>query len=181
MQNDSRERIYRETRLLFDEESVVRAVDQLAVRVAARLMRRDPVLICMMRGGLVLTAALMRRFHFPLRVDYLHLGRYGSGTCGGAVEWHSRPSDDLSDKCVLLIDDICDQGDSLREAARCVRAAGAREVLCAVLVRRKNPHACFSPDYAAIECGEGFLIGWGMDFAGYGRNLSGIHVLDDPV
>lgn len=179
MQKNYRERTYVESRLLLDEESIVRAVDQLAVRLTARLIHSDPLLMCVMRGGLVLTAALMQRFHFPLQLDYLHLGRYGRGTDGGTIEWHKRPSDDLSNKCVLLIDDICDEGESLREAVCALQAEGAREVLSVVLVRRKNPRACFFPDYAAIECGEGFLIGWGMDFAGYGRNLSGIHVVDD--
>ena len=177
MEDDPRARVYGESTLLIDEARVTLAVDRLAVRLTARLLDADPLLMCMMRGGLMFTAALMQRLHFPLQLDYVHLSRYRSDTQGGAIKWHVKPGISVKERCVLLLDDICDEGESLRTAADAIEGAGAREVLCAVLVRRANPEACFSPDYVALECGEGFLIGWGMDYTGYGRNLSGIHVL----
>ena len=164
--------------LLIDEETVTSAIDRLAVRLTARLVRADPLLMCMMCGGVMFVAALMRRFHFPLQFDYIHLNRYRNAREGGEIQWHVKPGKAVRDRCVLLVDDICDEGDSLCEAAGRIRALGAREVLSAVLVRRKNPNARFVPDYSALECDEGFLIGWGMDHAGYGRNLSGLHRLE---
>ena len=179
MEDDPRARAHRESTLLIDEETVAQAVDRLAVRLTARLIDADPLLMCMMRGGLIFTAALMQRLHFPLQLDYVHLSRYRSDTQGGAIKWRVKPDVSVKDRCVLLLDDICDEGESLREAAKAIGGAGATEVLSAVLVRRANPEACFSPDDVALECGEGFLIGWGMDYAGYGRNLSGIHLLGE--
>ena len=125
------------------------------------------------------TAAIMQRLHIPLQFDYIHMTRYGDSAQGGQIEWHRRPGENVRDRTVLLIDDICDHGASLLEATRSVKSAGAREIVTAVLIRRIHQDARFTPDFVALECKSGFVLGWGMDFAGYGRNLSAIHLLNE--
>ncbi len=180
MPNGPAERVYNQSKLLFSEQQVNHAVDRLAVRLSARLANTEPVILCMMNGGVTFSAAVMQRLHMPLQFDYMHLSRYRDSCTGGQIEWRAKPQSDLQNRTVVLIDDICDQGASLLEAVRAVQSRDAGEVITAVLVRRQRPDACFEPDFAALECGSGFVLGWGMDFAGYGRNLSSIRLLDEP-
>ena len=179
MESIARDRVYSKTKLLYSERQVTEAVDRLAVRLTARLAESEPLVLCMMNGGLMFTAAIMRRLHIPLQFDYIHLTRYRDSERGGQIEWHKRPNESVRDRTVLLIDDICDHGTSLLEAVKSVKSAGAREIVTAVLIRRINPDACFMPDFVALECKSGFVLGWGMDFGGYGRNLSAIHLLNE--
>ena len=179
MEIKARQRVYGKTKLLYSERQVTEAVDRLAVRLTARLAKSEPLVLCMMNGGLMFTAAIMRRLHIPLQFDYIHLTRYGDSVRGGQIEWHRKPLENVKGKSVLLLDDICDHGASMLEAVRCVKSAGAQEVITAVLIRRNHPEACLLPDFAALECESGFVVGWGMDFCGYGRNLSTIRVLNE--
>lgn len=174
METNAWERAYGKARLVYNERQVTEAIDRLAVRLTARLAASEPLLLSMMNGGLMFTAAIMQRLHIPLHLDYIHVTRYRNAKQGGQIEWHQRPREHVKNRTVLLLDDICDQGVSLLEAVSSVKSAGAREVVTAVLIRRIRPDACFKPDFVALECGSGFLIGWGMDFRGYGRNLTAV-------
>jgi len=164
--------------LVFTEQQVTKAIDQLAVRLTARLAGSEPTLVCMMNGGLVLSAAIMQRLALPMRLDYIHLSRYRDGTRGGDIEWLVRPRASIKGRTVLLVDDICDEGVSLAVAKDALQATGAREVVTAVLVQRRGALASVSANFAALECGPGFLVGWGMDHDGLGRNSMHIKMLE---
>ena len=179
MEINAQNRVYGKTKLLYSEKQVTEAVDRLAVKLTARLAETEPMLICMMNGGLIFTAAIMQRLPMPLQFDYIHLTRYRDLARGGQIEWLRKPQETVRDRTVLLIDDICDHGASMLEAAQSVKSVGAREVVTAVLIRRNHPEACFRPDFAALECESGFVLGWGMDFCGYGRNLSAVRLLNE--
>ncbi len=164
--------------VVFTEQQVIKAIDQLAVRLSARLTGLEPTVICMMNGGLMLSAAIIGRLALPLRFDYIHLSRYRDGARGGDLEWLVRPKASVKGRIVLLVDDICDEGLSLAAAKDAVLMAGASEVVTAVLVQRRGTSSSVTADFAALECGPGFLIGWGMDYEGLGRNLTDICKLD---
>lgn len=164
--------------LVFDEVEVDDALDRLADRLRPELECADPWVFTVMTGGLPAAAALLARFDFPLRVGYLHVGRYGGATRGGELRWHSRPDYDVRGRVVLLVDDIVDRGDTLAGLVRWARDAGAARVLTAVLADREvdEPRAV-SADYAALRCPDRYLFGCGMDFQGYWRNLRAIYAL----
>jgi hypoxanthine phosphoribosyltransferase len=164
--------------LLFDRESVDRAVDRLAVRLSLKMVDAHPVVICVMTGGLVLTADLLKRFHFPLEVDYVHATRYAGGTSGGALEVRVLPATDVRGRTVLVVDDIVDRGTTLASVKALLEEAGAARVLIAVLVDKMvaGPRP-IEVDYAALRCPDRYVFGHGMDYHGYWRNLAGIYAL----
>ena len=102
---------------LYTAEEVTAAIDRLAVRLAVALADEEPLLLCVLNGGLPFTGALMQRLHFPLTLSYVHVGRYGDATSGGALTWHAKPQADLKDRHVLLVDDILDEGVTLAALA----------------------------------------------------------------
>ncbi|MCY4042179.1 MAG: phosphoribosyltransferase family protein [Gammaproteobacteria bacterium] len=164
--------------VVFTEQQVTKAIDQLAARLTARLAGSEPTLVCMMNGGFVLSAAIMQRLALPMRLDYVHVSRYRDGARGGDIEWRVRPGASINGRTVLLVDDICDEGLSLAAAKNALHSAGAREVVTAVLVQRCGVPRSAAADFAALECGPGFLVGWGMDHDGLGRNSMHIKMLE---
>ena len=160
---------------VFDAETVDVAVDRVAVELALKLWDARPVVICLMNGGLPFTADLLRRFHFDLELDYLHLSRYRH-TTGGEIRFVRRLERPLKGRTVLLVDDVLDEGETLAAAQREVRAAQPDELLSAVLVR-KDTQAAAEADYVALEGPDEFLVGRGMDCDGAFRQLSGIYAL----
>ena len=164
------------TRCLFDARAVDRAVDQVAVEIAVALWDARPVVVCLMNGGLPFTADLLRRFHFDLELDYMHLARYVRQR-GGEVRVIRQLDRVLAGRTVLLVDDVLDRGRTLLAAQQFVADAGAGETLTAVMVRKEVPDAVASADYVALHAPDEFLVGRGMDCDGAFRQLSGIYSL----
>jgi hypoxanthine phosphoribosyltransferase len=164
---------------LFTPDQVERAVNQLAVRVTLALQDANPVLIGVLHGGLVFLGLLMQRLVFPLQQGYVDVGRYGDGQTGGAITWHAQRCPPLTDRTVLLVDDVLDRGETLAALIDWAQQAGATRVLSAVLVEK--PRALrtrqITADYAALNAPDRYLIGCGMDLAGYGRNLPAVYAL----
>ena len=161
---------------LFTQAQVRAALDRMAAEITLRLRDANPLVLCVVNGGVITCGALLERLDFPLRQDYLHATRYRSGTSGHAVEWLRHPKTPLSGECVLVVDDILDEGWTLAAILEHCRALGAREVLAAVLVDkrhdRKAPGA--RADFIGLQAPDRYLFGYGMDYHEYWRNAPGI-------
>ena len=170
--------------VLFSRETVLQAIDRLAVRVTVALAEENPLLVCVLNGGLPFAGALMQRLQFPLELTYLHVGRYGRETRGGELIWHARSPVSFRDRHVLLADDILDKGVTMAALKTHCLETGARAVSVAVLVRKAltepDPER-LTPDFQALACPDRYLFGWGMDYQGYWRNLPDIHVLPEML
>ena len=188
MQNDNPPDIPQEAECLYNEAEVGFAIDRLAVRMALDLQDARPILVCVMNGGLPFTAALMRRFAFPLELDHVHAVRYRGGNVAsnkveapqsGELEVRVDLVRNVRQRVVVLADDVLDRGTTLESIADRVMRAGAMRVYTAVLVNKKVPGRTFAADFAALDAPDRYLIGGGMDCGGWFRNLSGIYALPE--
>lgn len=158
--------------LIVDATSVIKAIDQIAVKLKVALFAENPLVVCVMNGGLLYTGALLRRLQLPLEMTYVHVSRYHGAVEGSELQWHAMPQLSLNDRHVVFVDDVLDQGNTL--AALCVwaREAGAQTVTTTVLVDKQIADTrSMEVDFAALKCPDRHLIGWGMDYQGYWRDL----------
>ncbi len=158
------------------------AIDQTALRIAVDLSEANPIVLCVMNGGLPYTAELLKRFSFPLEFGYVHVGRYDNTTRGGALNWYARPVIDFAERTVLIVDDVLDKGETLAALAVWVAGEGANQVRTTVLVAKevmmKNR---IEVDYVALRLPDRYLFGCGMDYRGYWRNLTSIYALSEDM
>ena len=171
------EKIWATADCLIEEEQVERAIAKVAKAIEENMSTKNPVIVCVMTGGLIFTAKLLMQLRFPLEVDYVHVSRYEGGVVGGTLKWMAEPSIDLRDRHVIIVDDILDEGETLREITRICQKQNAREVRSAVLVNKlhdRKVQGCESADYTALEIEDRYLFGYGMDYKGYLRNAPGI-------
>ena len=127
--------IRRGSDLIHDAEDVGAAYDRLAEEVNAELAHRDPLVCCLLMGGIVPAGQLLTRFSFRCQLGYLHATRYRGATSGGELHWLARPFGDVKDRPVLVIDDILDEGTTLAVVEEVLRESGASAVYKAVLVK----------------------------------------------
>ncbi len=164
---------------LHDQPAVEQALTGLAHDIHAALAGHDPLLLCMVNGGIVVTGMLLPRLALPLQLDYVHLYRYRGARQGGALHWVRRPPETVRDRTVLLVDDVLDVGLTMQEAIRACHAQGAARVLCAVLVDKQLPQRSVQADFTGLRAPDRYLVGCGMDYRGYMRNLPGICILPE--
>lgn len=174
------QQILDEADCLCPESEVQAAISRMAQAITERLADANPVLFCVMNGGLIFSGQLLPQLRFPLQAEYLHASRYRHETSGGILEWKVQPAFNLRDRSVLILDDILDEGTTLLALADYCRAQGASEVLTAVLVEKDHDRKArpgLKGDFTGLVIEDRFLFGYGMDYKGYWRNAPGIYAV----
>lgn len=166
---------------LHDAAAVAAAYDRMAAAITAEYADRNPLLLCVMIGGLVPTAELIKRLQFPFELDYLHATRYRGATTGGGLIWKRQPPAILEGRHVLVIDDILDEGhtlDAVRKALAEFQPASLKvAVLAEKLHDRRAPGA--HAEFIGLTVSDRYVFGCGMDYKEYWRQLPAIYALKE--
>ena len=158
------------------------ALQRMAGEITARLGASRPLVVTVMNGGLVFAGQLLPRLPFALELTYVHVRRYGREASGGELVWIAGPHDSVTGRCVLLLDDILDEGHTLLAIRARLLELGAREVLLAAFaVKERGKPAVVKADFAGIRVPNRFVFGFGMDVGGSWRNLSSVRALAETA
>lgn len=175
---DESQTAFEEADLLFDKSAVDAAFDKMAAEINVELAGKNPLVICVVNGGIVPTGVLMPKLTIPMQLDYIHATRYGHKTEGGSLDWIVKPHKPIKDRVILLIDDIFDEGLTLEAIVHDCKEAGASEVYTAVLVNKiKERQTDLKIDFIGLDVVDRYLFGYGMDYKGYLRNAPGIYAV----
>jgi hypoxanthine phosphoribosyltransferase len=175
---DESRKVLAEADCLFSRDEVDSAFAQLANSISEKLSDTNPVVLCIMNGGIVPMGMLVTRLDFPMQIDYLHATRYRNKIRGSELKWIVTPTLSLKHRIVLLVDDIHDEGVTLEEIKQYCLQEGAQKVYSAVLVnkqhgRKNNTNA----DFVGLDIPDRYVFGFGMDYKGLLRNASGIYAV----
>ena len=167
-----------EAECLYTNKQVEAALDKIAAAITAKHSENNPLVICVMNGGLIVTGYLLLRLDFPLQQDYLHASRYRGETQGGDLNWIAEASHSLKDRYVIVVDDILDEGYTLAAIVDHCHKAGAKSVETIVLVEKMHDRKQgIEADYVGLQTEDRYLFGYGMDYRGYLRNAPGIYAV----
>lgn len=126
---------------------------------------------------------LLPRLDIHLEVDYIHATRYRGATSGGELSWRAEPSVSLEGRTVVIVDDILDEGVTLKAIIDYCYEKGAKNVLTAILLDKKKPRlveGVDKADFCALDVEpEHYVFGYGMDYEEYLRNVPGIYAVAD--
>lgn len=171
--------VWKRAECLYDESQVSVALDRLAEEISEHLADSHPIVISVMNGGLIPAGHLLTRLDFPLQVDYLHASRYRGATSGGELNWTVKPQHSLSNRAVLIIDDILDEGLTLESIINYCHQQGAASVHSCVLVEKKHKRkeGAYHADFVGLQVDDVYVFGFGMDYKDYLRNVPGIYAV----
>ena len=172
--------VWKEADCLWSQQQVERAIETQAQIIEAQLGDKNPLVLVVMKGGLMFGSSLLLKLRFPLEVDYIHVTRYGMGLSGSELQWKVTPQESLDGRHVLIVDDILDEGLTLEAIMQACLSQGAASVASAVLVEKKHarkPNPDFHADFTCLEVPDRYVFGYGMDYKGYLRNADGIYAV----
>ncbi len=169
----------RAVRVLLDEEQVRQGLRRMAGFVSARYGDRPLTVLGVMTGSVVLLADLIRLLDMPLRVGVIQASSYRGHTERGELTIHADFMPNVAGRDVLVLDDIFDTGHTLAAITRHLQTLGAASVCTAVLLRKmETQEVAMSPDFAAFDIPNEFVVGYGLDYQDTYRNLPFIAVLE---
>lgn len=170
-------------RVLFTEAELKDRVAELGARITADYQGKRPIVISILRGSYIFMADLTRSIDLPITVDFMAVSSYGAGTSSsGQVRIVKDLSESIEGRDVLVVEDILDSGNTLSYLLEILKARHVASVrLCTLLDkpsrRVKEVHA----DYVGYTVPDYFVVGYGLDYAEYYRNLPYIGVLKPEV
>jgi len=165
--------------LVHDQAVLVREIARLGAEIDAALAGEPAVFLTVMQGAMIFAGQLATSIATPLAFDYVHATRYRGATSGGELVWVKRPALAFKDRTVLLVDDILDEGHTLKAIRDYCLGEGARRVLLVVLCEKRHGRgAGLRADFCGIEVPDRYVFGYGMDYHEQGRNLPAIYAVD---
>lgn len=155
---------------LLDNDDLSDIVEHLSSLVSSKFSESLPSFLIVCDGAMPFAIDLIMTLDFPLTYEAIKLTRY-SNNVGGDLHWKLKPSiESVKDRTVVILDDILDKGDTLKEVCRLVKEMGAKEVQTCVLLKKEIGEDTHS-DLIGETIPNHFVFGYGMDYLGYYRNI----------
>ena len=170
--------------IMIDEAEIQARVSELAAEIEADYLdEEDLLLICVLKGGYVFLADLSRSLSRPHQLDFMGISSYGKGTkSSGAVQIIMDLKAPITDRNVLIVEDIIDSGRTLEYMRQNLLARGPASLrICALLSKPSRREIDVPVNYTGFEIPDEFVVGYGLDFAEEYRNLPYIAVLKPAV
>lgn len=176
MDHQQLQQIYADAECIFSLQDIETALDQLIAPLTKEFADKNPLVLGVMNGSLATLGYLLPRLNFLLEVDYVHATRYQGGLQGSNLVWKRKPEIPLAGRHILLVDDLLDQGITLKAIVEHCFRDGALSVSIAVLGTKRiaGYAAPIAADYSALDIPDKYVFGFGMDYHNYWRNAPGI-------
>lgn len=168
-------------KVLFSQEQLQTRIKELAQEMNSFYNGQEVIAVCVLKGAVVFATDLIRNLDMPLKVEFIRLSSYGSSTTtSGKVNAVDIKLPDLNDKNVLIIEDIVDTGLTAKFLIDFMHLNFHVKSLkfCSLLDKKITRKVDIEPDYYGFEVDDKFVVGYGLDYDGYFRNLPYIGFVD---
>lgn len=164
------------------EDQIAERIAELGVELTADYRDERPLLVCVLRGAYAFLTDLARHIDLPVEVDFIAVSSYGASTrTSGVVRLVKDLDVDLTDRHVVLVEDIVDTGLTLRYLRRSLEARGPASLeVCTLLARESADLEGLGVRYVGFTIPGEFVIGYGLDVDERYRNMRHIAVYVDP-
>lgn len=163
-----------ELKVLFSEEQLQTRIKELACEMNKFYNGEEVIAICVLKGAVMFAVDLVKHLDMPLRLEFIRLSSYGSSTTtSGKVNAVDIQLPDLNGKNVLIIEDIVDTGLTAKfliDFMNCNFHAKSIK-FCSLLDKKITRKVEVEPDYYGFDVDDKFVVGYGLDYDGYFRNL----------
>jgi hypoxanthine phosphoribosyltransferase len=167
--------------ILIDEKTLDQRVQEMAEEINRDYFGKDLLLLCILRGGIVFLADLMRKITIAHQLDFMAVSSYGAGLrqSGGSVRLALDLKTDIRGKHVLLVEDIVDSGNTIAYILEFLHTRQPQSLkVCTLLDKEERRETPVPIDYRGFSIPNKFVFGYGLDLDEYYRNLPFIGVVD---
>lgn len=158
---------------LLDEKKIASRVKEMAQEITKQIGGEEVIAVCVLKGSFVFYSDLIRCIDADIRTDFIGTSSYGHATkSSGEVKLTLDLTHAIQGKTVLLVEDIVDTGLTMEFLHKTLKARSPKRIYSAALLFKPEAlKTAYKPDYIGFEVGNEFVVGYGLDYQGYFRNL----------
>ena len=170
-------------KVLISEEELKEIIARLGKQITEDYKDKNLLVVSVLKGSVMVMADLLREIKLPLRIDFMSVSSYGSGTTSsGTVKIIKDLDINLAGYDLLIVEDILDSGVTLSSLKQILLTRGPASVkICTLLDKPERRVVDVFPDYTGFNVPDEFVVGYGLDYAEEYRNLPFIGVLKPSV
>ncbi len=168
----------REFEMSIPFEKIDSAIEGIAEKMNKDLVSKDPLMICVLNGSFMFAADLMKKLDFPCEISFVKLSSYEGTSSTGKVKELIGLNENIEGRCVVILEDIVDTGFTIEKIKNQLLGYQPAEVKIATMLFK--PEACkvdLDIEYVGMEIPNDFIVGYGLDYDGHGRNLADIYTV----
>ena len=168
------------TEVLVEESTIKEKVRDLAVQLNHDYADKEVIAVCLLKGSIIFLSDLIRHLNFPITIEVMRASSYGEGTkSSGSVKIITDLETDIKNKHVLVVEDIVDTGRTLSKTMKLLAFRSPKSLkICTFLNKPSRREIPINIDYVGMVIEDHFVVGYGLDYAEYYRNLAYIGILE---
>ena len=166
--------------VLLDEKKIQARVKQLGEEITKICKKDDLIAICVLKGSFVFYSDLVRQIDADVMMEFVGCSSYGKGTkSSGEVKMTLDVAQSIEGRNILLVEDIVDTGLTMQYLTQTLQLRKPKKIYSAALLFKPDAlKVDYKPDFVGFEIGNEFVVGYGLDYQGYYRNLPYVAVVD---
>jgi len=170
-------------RILYNEQTILSRLDEIGHNISSDYEGKDLTVIAIMNGSIMFMSDLLKRVTIPLQIDCWSVSSYHGQKSSGAITFRQHDVVDVTDRHVLLLDDILDSGLTLYTIKQKIeRETKALSIKSCVLLSKKVERVkSVEADYVGFQIENEFVVGYGLDYKEQYRNLPYVGVLKSQM
>lgn len=167
-------------KIFITQDEIESAVEVIAANLNRDLLGKDVIFIGILNGAFMFFSDILKRIAFNCKVSFIKLMSYDGTSTSGTINELVGLNDEITGKTVVIVEDIIDSGLTIEKIKnQLVKNNPAEIKIAAFLVKPGNFMKNITVEYVGFEIPNDFIVGYGMDYYGYGRNLKNIYTLTD--
>ena len=160
------------------EERILNEIDRLATQLNRDLEGKNPLFLCVLNGSFMFAADLFRRINIPAEISFVKLASYEGTASTGVIKEVIGLSENIAGRTIVVVEDIIDTGCTMQKLLENLGTRAPESIhVCTLLLKPEKLKVSLDVEYVALEIPNEFIVGYGLDYDGYGRNLRDIYTV----
>ena len=166
-----------EFKLYLNRSEILQQVRKISESIKQDYKDKDPLFLSILNGSFIFAADLFREINMPSQISFIKLSSYSLVTSTGKVKELIGLNDNVFNRNLIIIEDIIDSGLTLQHVRAALQDLGSASIEIATLfLKPESFHKGFDIKYVGFSIPNDFIVGYGMDYEGYGRNLPDVYI-----
>jgi hypoxanthine phosphoribosyltransferase len=169
----------KEFKLFIRESDIIAGITNVARRISKEMEGKDPLFLCVLNGAFMFAADLMKLVDIPCEISFIRLKSYQGTQSAGKIKEVQELCENIENRHIVVVEDIIDTGYTMKYLLEQLERQNPASIKIATLLFKPDAlKTDIKPDYAAIKIPNDFIVGYGLDYDGFGRNLRNIYKIN---